>query len=114
MNSKKFREELRKIMPGYKWVVHRRLYKNDPLKATGIQSRGYNRTATLQVVRRDRDGRITYEVKSAGFGARSPWLGTNTDRTLTRALRGLQSQHEHMAREYGNQASCMQYARARQ
>ena len=52
MNKSKFRTELKKIMPGYKWTVHK---SSDPeyfLDATGIMTSGFNRTSTLQVIKR--------------------------------------------------------------
>mgnify|MGYP007066218193 FL=1 len=110
MKAKEFREELVKIMPGYKWTVHR---SSDPklyLRATGVQSKGMNRMSTLQIERREING-IEYIAKIAGYGTHSDWISTNTDRTLARALRGLQNHCETMAREYGNTASTLQDAR---
>lgn len=56
MNSKEFRAELEKIMPGYMWTVHRpsKHLRFPPyvLVATGIQSSGSNRLSTLEVTRR--------------------------------------------------------------
>lgn len=102
--AKKFREELNKIMPGYKWTVHKnRLPKDWPLEyliATGTQSSGFNRLSTLSVDLRVRDGKKVYQVKSAGYGLRANWLATNSDETLARALRGLQNHYKHKADNY--------------
>ena len=110
INTAKFREELVRIMPGYKWTVRRPWTKNDYryMEAEGSQSAGFNRMSTLRVVRRKVDDKIEYEVKSAGFGMRVPWCETYKSRTLALALRGLQNKykrnrkhHEDMARHYG-------------
>ena len=109
-----FRKELLKIMPGYEWTVHRqsRLFP-ELLEATGIKSSGFNRLSTLFVCRREREqGRIEYFAKSAGYGTRAPWLHTNSDSTLARALRGLQVHYETMAATYQGHASALQNARA--
>ena len=116
MNTAKFREELVKTMPGYKWTVHRSFPKLDDsgtyaLCATGTQSIGFNRMSTLQIIRRERDGHITYEAKSSGFGKRAPWLHTTIDGTLARALRGLQNHYETMASEYLRHACDLQSGR---
>ena len=55
MNTKEFREELKKIMPGYSWIIHRSWSLNSNLSATGIQSSGFNRMSTLEVLRFLRD-----------------------------------------------------------
>lgn len=97
----KFREELVKIMPGYDWSVHKPPFKDVTyLAATGIQTSGFNRLSTLDVVRRDKNGNVEYVVKSSGFGKRSPWLSTATGGTLARALRSLQNHYENVGRDY--------------
>ncbi len=113
MNSNGFRKELKKIMPGYAWTIHRLMGWGSEgyLSATGIQSSGFNRLSTLEVTRRDRDGEIEYEVKSAGFGKNAPWLSEFTDGTLARALRGLQNHYETMAMKYDGHASDLKFAR---
>ena len=114
MNSNGFRKELVKIMPGYRWTIHRsRDFISDSscLSATGIQSSGFNRLSTLEVTRRDRDGTVEYEVKSAGFGSNAPWLSEFTDGTLARALRGLQNHYEAMAMKYSGHESALKFAR---
>lgn len=118
MNSNKFRAELVKIMPGYKWTVHRpSVYdlgedkKPTYLKATGVQTAGFNRLSTLQVVKREKGGNVEYEAKSSGFGSTSPWLSEYTDGTLARALRGLQTHYEHMAQKYGGHAASLESGR---
>jgi len=113
MNSNDFRRELIKIMPGYVWTVHRpSKFTKFYLSATGIQSSGFNRLSTLQVIRREKDNEyIAYEVKSAGFGLRAPRLSGYTDGTLARALRGLQKHYEIMARTYSSHAGAIEFAR---
>lgn len=108
-----FRKELVRIMPGYKWTVHKSCNENR-LKATGIQSSGFNRLSTLSVVRElDKHGygTPTYRVTSSGFGLRSPWLGNHEDITLPRALRGLQQYYEMQANIYRSHAAYMQHGR---
>jgi len=112
MNSNKFRKELIKIMPGYKWTVHRNNFGSyDYLDATGIQTAGFNRLSTVYVVRRRKDADVTYGVKSSGFGLNSPWLSKYTDSTLAQALRGLQDHYESMAKTYSSHAAYLQGAR---
>jgi len=111
MTSNEFRKQLMKIMPKYAWTIHRSFHAKNYLSATGIQSSGFNRLSTLQVVRREKDDKIEYEVKSAGFGRRTPWLSTYTDNTLAKALRGLQDYYEIMTRTYSNHAWFLRNAR---
>jgi len=111
MNAKEFRDALIKIMPGYDWTVHKTPKGFTYLSATGIQSSGFNRLSTVSIVRRDKDGVVTFEAKSAGFGTRAKWLHTHIDGTLARALRGLQDHYEHMANTYGGHARALQNAR---
>ena len=112
MNSNEFRKELMKIMPGYDWTVHRNtFFVSDYLSATGIQSSGFNRLSTLQVVRREKDTEIEYEATSSGYGRRSPWLSEYKDGTLARALRGLQNYYEVMASTYSNHAYALKGGR---
>lgn len=108
----KFRKELERIMPGYKWTVHRSPGPDSSyIEATGIQSAGFNRLSTLSVVRREKEARVEYEVKTAGFGKRAPWLETRTDVTLASALRRLQDHYETVAQTYGSHAGYLQGAR---
>ena len=121
MNAKEFRAELVKIMPGYSWTVHqdrngkwlREKFPDTPvvLTATGIQSSGSNRLSTLEVMRRDDAGKVTYAAKSSGYGTRAPWLHENTAGTLARALRGLQEHYEARASTYRSHASALEHAR---
>jgi len=119
MNSKEFRAELVKIMPGYDWTVHkpRKSYSGVPsetkrLEATGIQTSGFNRLSTLSVIRVEKEGQKPYyEAKSSGFGVQAPWLHTNGDGTLARALRGLQNHYEYMAQKYDRHACDLQEGR---
>ncbi|RVQ09818.1 hypothetical protein [Sinorhizobium meliloti] len=111
MTPNEFRAELVKIMPGYSWTVHKTPKGMTYLSATGIQSSGSNRLSTLSVVRRERDGTVSYEAKSAGYGTRARWLHTNTDGTLARALRGLQDHYEAVANTYRSHASALKTGR---
>lgn len=110
MTAQEFKKELEKIMPGYKWTVHRKILDHT-LSATGIQSSGSNRTSTLHVERHERDGFVKYVTKSSGYGAKAPWLSESSDTTLARALRSLQNDYERMAAEYGCHAKALQNAR---
>lgn len=106
-----FRSELMKIMPGYSWTVHKSR-TDGYMDATGTKSSGFNRLSTLSVIRRERDGIASYECKSSGFGLRAPWLATNTDSTLARALRGLQNYYEQKAATYAGHARALATGRA--
>lgn len=106
-----FRAELVKIMPGYRWTVHRPAKGASKLNATGIQSSGFNRLSTLIVQRAlERDG-PWYTAKSAGFGTRTPFIGECGDRTLARALRGLQDHYTGKANTYRSLAARLQAGR---
>jgi hypothetical protein len=105
-----FRAELVKIMPGYAWTVHKSRSEGY-LKATGTQSSGFNRLSTLSVVRTDHEGKVAYEVKSAGYGLRAKWLHEHTDGTLARALRGLQKHYEYQAVTYRVHAEALDHGR---
>lgn len=110
MNANEFRKELVKIMPGYDWTVHQTRTASY-LSATGTQSSGFNRLSTLSVTRREQDGKVRYEAKSAGYGLRARWLHTNDDSTLARALRGLQAHYEATAATYRGHAEAMKHGR---
>jgi len=112
MTPKEFRAELTKIMPGYSWTVHKSS-SDAILQATGTKSSGFNRLSTLEVERRNNFGGRgpLYTARSAGFGLRAPFLAQNEDRTLARALRGLQSHYEQKAASYAAHASALQSAR---
>lgn len=118
MTSNEYRVELVKIMPGYSWTVHKRpkalaIPQDDfPLIATGTQSSGSNRTSTLEVTRREDNGRVTYIAKSSGYGTLAPWLHEHKGGTLARALRGLQEHYERTAAAHRSHAEALQTGRA--
>lgn len=108
-----FRNELTRIMPGYQWTVHRSTDENR-LEATGTRCSGFNRLSTLSVVRifdAHGFGLASYKVRSAGFGRHAPWLGTYEDRTLARALRGLQDHYQAKSNSYHSHAVALQRGR---
>lgn len=111
MSSIEFRNELTKIMPGYDWKIHRTITPDTYQSATGKQSSGYNRLSTLMVIRTVENGDVSYEVKSADYGTRSPWEHVTHGRTLARALRNLQQHYEHQARKFAAMASRLQDGR---
>lgn len=110
MTGNEFRAELVKIMPGYSWTVHK-AFSGERLEATGSQSSGSNRLSTLSVIRFDRNGEISYEAKSAGYGLRARYLHAHTDGTLARALRGLQEHYERTAATYSTHANDLKHGR---
>lgn len=107
-----FRKELLKIMPGYKWTLHKSSSPSTYLDATGIQSSGFNRLSTLRVTRRVKNDIASYEAMSAGFGTRARWAHSHTDGTLARALRGLQQHYERQAADFNALASSLRVGRA--
>lgn len=111
MSANDLRKDLVKLMPGYDWTVHRVRPGAVVILATGTKSSGFNRLSTLSVSRTEKDGVVTYEAKSAGFGTKATWIHTHEDRTLARALRGLQSHYEAMAITYRGLASALQNGR---
>jgi len=119
---KSFRKELFKVMPGLKWTIHKtrgsRYIQMEPghyigaIEATATISSGMNRLFTLSVSRHQKyDGTVFYKAESSGYGTRAPWLYSWEDKTVARALRGLQSHYERMESEYGNQARYLREAR---
>ncbi|WP_437881042.1 hypothetical protein [Pseudomonas sp. LRF_L74] len=103
MKPAEFRAELNKIMPGYKWTIHKTRNPAHTLLATGIQSSGFNRLSTLRVERRENyagSGVPRYEAESAGYGTKAPWVHACTGRTLAQALRNLQDHYQAMANKY--------------
>lgn len=106
----RFRNELTRIMPGYNWTVHK-TNNEHRLKATGVQSSGFNRLSTLSVTRLEQNGVAVYEAKSAGFGRRAPWMHSHTDATLSRALRGLQDYYQEKANIYRSHCASLQRGR---
>lgn len=113
MNSKEFRAELVKIMPGYEWTVHRPVSKTSTtLVATGTQHSGSNRISTLEVTRREAGGVVAYEARSSGYGTRAPWLHETMACTLARALRYLQEHYERTSATYRSHAAALQTGRA--
>ena len=114
-SQKELRAELLKLMPGYSWTVNSSLCRNGYFVATGIQTSGTNRLSTLHVERRDNyaaSGLPRYEVRSAGYGARSPWLHSAADSSLSRALRDLQNHYEREASKFSSHASALRAGRS--
>lgn len=120
MNTNDFRKELVKIMPGYNWTVHKENWRTAEitgircLVATGVQSSGFNRLSTLSVSRREKEGIVEYEARSAGHGTKSPWMHMHKDGTLARALRGLQDHYETTANTYHSLAAALRRGRTDQ
>ena len=118
IKSSEFRKKLIKIMPGYKWTVHRPMYRINTdekvlmLTATGIQVAGKNRTSTLEVSVSYRDGEYIYNSKSSGFGKNAPWLSKQEGPTLAQSLRNLQEDYEITRNNNLRHAADLQGARA--
>ena len=108
MDSSKFRKELKKVMPGYKWTIHKKICSSI-LVATGVQTAGKNRTSTLEVSM----NKAGYRVKSSGFGCNSPWLHDCSRKTLKQALRALQDHYEVQASNYSGYALSLQNGRTK-
>lgn len=111
ITPKEFKSELQKIMPGYKWTVHRCSAPYDYMSAIGTQSRGSNRLSTVSVIRRQHEDQVTYEVKSAGYGLKAKWLYECTENTIAKALRSLQNHYESMCALYRSHADDLQQGR---
>ena len=110
---KDFRAELERIMPRYKWLLPRaeQVPIRGTLVAIGTVSRGSNRISTLHVTREQVLGRAWYSVKSAGYGAKSPWSGSAGDVTLARALRALQTNYRRKSLTYFALADALERGR---
>lgn len=111
MDSTEFRAKLVKLMPGYDWTVHRATKGATCLTATGIQTSSFNRLSTLEVTYSTDDKGDWYKARSAGFGKRAPWLHQYGDKTLARALRGLQDYYSHMEATYRSHKCALENGR---
>lgn len=107
MKISSFRAELKKLMPGYNWTVHKSRVPEEFISATGIQSSGMNRMSTLYVERREYEGDVIYTAKSSGFGTHAAWLSEHDSTTLAKALRGLQNHYESTATKFRVHAEAM-------
>lgn len=113
------RERLQKLLPGFKWTVHKQ-FTPEMIEATGTQSRGSNRIATITVKFWPRHNTIPkidsipwYEVKIFGYGTKGEHMGTGSDWTLASAVRSVQKQLEHRADINYSLAQTIQTARKR-
>lgn len=107
-----FRAQLVKIMPGYKWTVHR--CRNPAfIKATGIRSSGFNRLSTLKVVREETERYgVTFRACLAGHGTKAIFGPEFVGPSIARALRDLQNHYVYTAATYRNLASQLEQGRA--
>jgi len=111
VNSKEFRKELQKIMPGIKWTIHRPDDSSgEILTATATKTAGFNRLFTLKIIRSE-NSHNKYEAKSAGYGRKAQWLSSFSAPTLAQALRGLQNIHTWLAQEHRSHAEYIEAAR---
>lgn len=105
-----FRDELKKLLPGYAWKVHR----SDAdliFTADGTLSSGFNRLSTIAAhVRCDETSRW-YEVSGYGSGTRGPILGHGCGRTLAQAVRLLQDGYKWKAANFAALAHQIEGAR---
>ncbi len=108
-HAKVLRAELKKLLPGYKWTVHKPYIDSCSTKATGVITSGFNRCSTIEVLRVNT--RKHYEVKIAGFGLGAPWLCEGAGETLAQAVRLMQRGLEDREREYGSLARELEAAR---
>ncbi len=109
LNRNDFRAELKKVLPGYKWIVHQAYLdatKDPPvrvaIRATGTFSKGMNRMSTVKVkkYRRKEDGRISYSIKSAGFGVYAQFHTAWECSTLKQAVQYLQEYYKQRKQLY--------------
>lgn len=112
-----FRDELNRLMPGYKWTVKQQR-GTGWMDAEGTQSRGFIRTSTLRVKRIEYAGKtkgnaktVRYDVYISGVGKKAPCFEKNSGETLAQALRNLQDVLELQARDYTSFAKTIQAAR---
>lgn len=115
---RKFRDELIRLLPGYKWTVHKPsvFFEKTPelisdLTAEGTISKGFNRLSTIEIRRIEKNTGVEYTARSAGSGTRSRWLGEQKRDTLAQAIRSLQEYHEMWAREHAAHAGYIQGSR---
>lgn len=115
MSEKEFREDLRKLMPGYKWVVHKAGKRAVILIATGTRSSGSNRLCTVKVQMTNRDNAPAwYQVWSAPYGTKTPWAGEGYGTTMARAFRSLQDHYVRRAAKYNSLANSLQAGRSKE
>jgi hypothetical protein len=113
MSTKDFRAELLKIMPGYKWTVHRHEIYREGLMADGIQTSGFSRLSTLSVVRMETDMGPIYEAHLFGYGRKGERIHACKGATLAQALRGLQNHCETMVRLYESAVEALEKGRGK-
>jgi hypothetical protein len=114
-----FREELKKVMPGYTWTIKENYGirivddgKTHLLKAVGTISSGFNRISTLYVERREKDGMKQYSAKSAGNGLNAGCLTDWFHHTSLRGvLRHLQEHYQWVACKYAGAERSLRDAR---
>jgi len=107
-NTDDFRKQLNKLLPGYKWTVHRTNSKLI-ISATGIQSSGFNRLSTLEVTGRPKNP--WFEMAGYGYGKRSSVMGRGCGSTLAQAIRGLQDFYAHQKGVYASLELALEEAR---
>jgi hypothetical protein len=111
MTAPEFRKALLKIMPGFRWTVHK---SENPrvLRATGIMSSGSNRLATLQVIREDSEHiGVTFIARMAGNGTRAIFGPAFRNSTIASALWDLQNHHDRSAATHRVMVSRLQKGR---
>jgi|SRR3990172_969568 len=108
--SDRFREELKKVMPGYKWTISKLSYR-DHLHAYGILSSGFNRLSTMHVVRDIKTTGIEYSSRLFGFGTRAPLISESSGTTLRQCLRNLQDQCESEKYKWRGAVSYLEHGR---
>lgn len=104
-----FRDDLKNVLPGYNWTVHKPHMVTETLVATGIQSSGFNRLSTIEV-QSNKEGNW-FKAKISGFGTKSPWTCECLGKTLKQVIRNLQEYLEHQERFYGSLAESVKNAR---
>ena len=106
-----FRNELKWVLPGYKWTVSRNRWNGQRLVVTGKQSSGLNRISTLVIERQDGGERSLYSAKIWGYGLAAPSIAEASDCSLRRALRALQDYCNKRAAEFNSANNCIEWAR---
>ena len=102
-----FRNELKKLLPGYNWTVHKGT--SSEFQASGIQSAGFNRLSTIEVNRFKTTA--WYKTFGYGYGTRVNSLGTSSGATLAQAIRSLQEGLENMGSKLLGLAGSIEAAR---
>jgi len=108
-----FREELQKIMPGFKWTIKKHGYTDDDryMEAFARLSQGFNRMCTIKATRTTGNAGTYYEVTIWGHGTHGERLASMNGLSLAQAFRRVQDVCLNYSGTYAAAASYLKSGR---